>query len=961
MTSIPQTSTTRGATPNTPSIDWHTLSPGDALKQLESDRDRGLDSDQVKQRLQTYGLNELQAAAGRATWQILLDQFTNIMLIMLIAVAVVSGILDFTKAQFPKDAIAIFAIVILNGVLGYLQESRAEKALAALKQMAPVRVRVLRGGQEQELEADHLVPGDIVFLEAGGQIAADGRLLSASNLQIRESALTGESIAVTKDADRILEANADLGDRHNLVFRGTEILQGRGTAIVTRTGMQTELGRIATLLEAVESEPTPLQVRMTQLGNVLVSGSLILVAIVVLGGLLQTGDLSLFDDLLEVSLSMAVAVVPEGLPAVITVTLAIGTQRMVRRRALIRKLPAVETLGSVTTICSDKTGTLTQNKMVVQKICTPDHRIQVTGEGYEPEGSFSLVSEDGQSSQTIDPNQSPTLKLILLTSALCNDATLQFQTPEPDQSQDTKGQWQILGDPTEGALLTLAGKGQWFKGDVQSRWQRLLELPFSAERKRMTVLIENHPNSDLDGLLPQSVPYLTLSKGSPEIILECCNRLLQPQGDRLVEVPLTPDLQAQILQQNEALAQQGLRVLGLACNTLANCPDQLTDSQETDLCWLGLVGMLDAARPEARVAVQKSLTAGIRPIMITGDHPLTAQAIAVDLGISVPGAPVIRGQELEQMSDLDLDEQVMKANVYARVSPEHKLRIVQALQRRGEIVAMTGDGVNDAPALKQADIGIAMGITGTDVSKEASDMVLLDDNFATIVAATEEGRVVYDNIRRFVKYILGSNIGEVLTIAASPLMGLGGVPLSPLQILWMNLVTDGLPALALAMEPPEPNVMERPPYSPHESVFARGLGWYMVRIGLIFSILAIVLMVWAYNYVKTPGYPGHPDDWKSMVFTTLCLAQMGHALAVRSDSQFTFQLNPFSNPYLVGAVGLTTGLQLLLLYVPPLQKFFDVHPLTGTELLICFGFSALMFAWIELEKLVILLYKRNKG
>jgi len=959
MTSMPQTSNPSSVTPDPSSIDWHTLSPGDTLQQLGSDRDRGLDPNEVKQRLQTYGLNELQAAAGRATWQILLDQFTNIMLIMLIAVAVVAGILDFAQKQFPKDAIAIFAIVILNGILGYFQESRAEKALAALKQLAPVRVRVLRGGQEQELEADHLVPGDIVFLEAGGQIAADGRLLSASNLQIRESALTGESIAVTKNADLVLEPKADLGDRHNLVFRGTEVLQGRGVAIVTRTGMQTELGRIATLLEAVESEPTPLQARMTQLGNVLVSGSLILVGIVVLGGLLQTGDLSLFDDLLEVSLSMAVAVVPEGLPAVITVTLAIGTQRMVRRRALIRKLPAVETLGSVTTICSDKTGTLTQNKMVVQKICTPDQHIQVTGEGYEPEGDFSLVAAAG-ASQPIVPDQSPSLKLILLTSALCNDATLQFQTPEPGQSPDEKGQWQILGDPTEGALLTLAGKGQWFKGDVQSRWQRLLELPFSAERKRMTVLIENQPNSDLAQLLPQAAPYVTLSKGSPEIILERCTRLLQTQNDRLVEVPLTSDLQGQILQQNEALAQQGLRVLGLACNPLAQSPQELTDAQETDLCWLGLVGMLDAARPEARIAVQKSLTAGIRPIMITGDHPLTAQAIAVDLGISAPGAPVIRGQTLEQMSDLDLDEQVMKANVYARVSPEHKLRIVQSLQRRGEIVAMTGDGVNDAPALKQADIGIAMGITGTDVSKEASDMVLLDDNFATIVAATEEGRVVYDNIRRFVKYILGSNIGEVLTIAASPLLGLGGVPLSPLQILWMNLVTDGLPALALAMEPPEPNVMERPPYSPHESVFARGLGWYMVRIGLIFSILAIVLMVWAYNYVKTPGYIGHPDDWKSMVFTTLCLAQMGHALAVRSDSQFTFQLNPFSNPYLVGAVGLTTGLQLLLLYVPPLQKFFDVHPLTGLELLICFGFSALMFAWIELEKLIILLYKRNK-
>ena len=954
-----QNSTTPLSAAHVMAIDWHALSTSEALAQLESDGLQGLDPSQAAQRLQHYGLNELQAAPGRATWQILLDQFTNIMLIMLIAVAVVSGILDFSQAQFPKDAIAIFAIVILNGILGYVQESRAEQALAALKQMAPVKVRVVRGGRELELDAEELVPGDIVFLEAGVQIAADGRLLSASNLQVRESALTGESLAVTKEADLVLDNATDLGDRRNLVFRGTEVLQGRGVAIVTRTGMQTELGRIATLLEAVEAEPTPLQQRMTQLGNVLVSGSLILVGIVVLGGLLRTGDLSLFDNLLEVSLSMAVAVVPEGLPAVITVTLAIGTQRMVKRQALIRKLPAVETLGSVTTICSDKTGTLTQNKMVVQQICTPQHEIQVTGEGYTPEGQFTL------NAQILEPQHDPLLQLLLLSAVLCNDATLQYHPLDPTKKDQngTKtaqlGQWQILGDPTEGALLTLAGKGHWFKAEVHQQYPRLLELPFSAERKRMTILIQSESDTTLHHLLPHSEPYLLLSKGSPELILERCSHSLQLINHRVTEVPLTSALTQQILEQNETLALQGLRVLGLAIRSLPQCPSQLTEDLEGNLCWLGLVGMLDAPRPEARLAVQKCRTAGIRAMMITGDHPLTAQAIAVDLGISAPGDPVLRGQTLEQMSDLDLAEQVEQVSVYARVSPEHKLRIVQALQRRQHIVAMTGDGVNDAPALKQADIGIAMGITGTDVSKEASDMVLLDDNFATIVAATEEGRVVYDNIRRFVKYILGSNIGEVLTIAAAPLMGLGGVPLSPLQILWMNLVTDGLPALALALEPPEPNVMERSPYSPHESIFARGLGWYMVRIGLIFSILAIVLMVWAYNYVQTPGYSGHPDTWKTMVFTTLCLAQMGHALAVRSDSQFTIQLNPFSNPYLLAAVGLTTGLQVLLLYVPALQNFFNVHPLSGIELLICTGFSALMFVWIELEKLIIRLYRRG--
>lgn len=934
---------------------WHSLDIEKSLRVLDSDRNTGLTNEQVKERLHKYGSNELEETAGRNSWDILLDQFKNIMLLMLIGVAFVSGFLDIVKLQqgdlkpgeVPfKDTIAILLIVILNGVLGYLQESRAEKALAALKKMSSPKVRIVRDRRTLEVSAKELVPGDIMLLEAGVQVAADGRLIEESNLQIREAALTGEAHAVEKEADLHLGEDTPLGDRINLVFQGTEVVQGRAKVLVTNTGMKTELGRIAEMLQSVESEPTPLQQRMSQLGNVLVTGSLVLVAVVILVGLIRTGwNFATFISLVEVSLSMAVAVVPEGLPAVITVTLALGTQRMVRRNALIRKLPAVETLGSVTTICSDKTGTLTQNKMVVQQVATVKQKFQVTGEGYTPEGEFIL---EGKS---VNANHYPELQTLLLACVECNDAELQCEANNAPGSNG--GNWKILGDPTEGALLTLAGKGNFQKENLNQQMPRVGEIPFSSERKRMSVIVKDESES----LIENSANFILFCKGSPELILQRCTYYLE--GWQNAE--LTENQRQEVLEKNNQMAGKGLRVLGFAYKPMDNKPSgELNEDQlEQGLVWLGLVGMLDAPRPEVRDAVAKCKNAGIRPVMITGDHQLTARAIAHDLGIAKEGDRVLTGQELQKISQQELEQEVDQVSIYARVAPEHKLRIVQALQNRGKFVAMTGDGVNDAPALKQADIGIAMGITGTDVSKEASDMVLLDDNFATIVAATEEGRVVYTNIRRFIKYILGSNIGEVLTIAAAPIiLPMGGVPLTPLQILWMNLVTDGVPALALAVEPAEPNVMKRPPFNPRESIFARGLGWYMVRIGVIFAILTIILMEWAFTHAQ--GY-GDPDRWKTMVFTTLCLAQMGHAIAIRSNTQLTIELNPMTNPYVWGAVILTTILQLMLIYVPPLRAFFGTQVLDFGELMICLGFSMLMFVWIELEKLFIRWFGKTRS
>ncbi|MGB8690692.1 MAG: HAD-IC family P-type ATPase, partial [Microcoleus sp.] len=635
---------------NSPSS-WHTVAIDQTLQQLSSNKDTGLSGQQVSERLQQYGPNELEETGGRSAWSIFIDQFTNIMLVMLMFVAVVSAFLDIKSNTFPKDAIAIFAIVVLNGILGYFQESKAEQALAALKNLSSPLVRVVRDGKTSEIAAKDVVPGDIMLLEAGVKIAADGRLIEASNLQVRESALTGEALAVTKQADIELEADASLGDRINLIFQGTEVVQGRAKAIVTNTGMQTELGKIATMLQSVETEPTPLQQRMTQLGNVLVTGALALVAVVVVGGMIRFTnggigfDTSRFEDLLEVSLSMAVAVVPEGLAAVVTVTLALGTRRMVKRNALIRKLPAVETLGSVTTICSDKTGTLTQNKMVVQLVSTGDCNIGIGGEGYAPIGDFT---DRHTSTQINNLEEYPELESLLIACATCNDAILQHEQQE----------WKILGDPTEGALLSLAGKAGIYKEQQSRLLPRISEFPFSSERKRMSVICQLPPNSSNSAFPSEKGPqpsYLMLTKGSPELTLERCGGIII--GSEVAS--LTPEIRDRILVENNRMASVGLRVLGFAYKNWETLPPEGSEeTSEQDMIWLGLVSMLDAPRPEVREAVVKCREGGIRVVMITGDHQLTAQAIACDLGIADRGDRVLTGQELEKLTQEELKQQV---------------------------------------------------------------------------------------------------------------------------------------------------------------------------------------------------------------------------------------------------------------------------------------------------------------
>ncbi|MFW6042424.1 MAG: cation-translocating P-type ATPase [Chloroflexota bacterium] len=899
---------------------WYTLPASDVVVEMESDSERGLSSEEAQRRLEQYGLNELVERGMKSRWQILWEQITEVMVVILIIAALVSAFLG----EF-NDAIVIMAIVVLNAVLGYSQEYRAEQAIAALKKMAVPTVRVHRNGHVEEISARELVPGDIVHLEAGNKVSADGRLLESVNLKVQEAALTGESEAVEKHIEALDEDDLPLGDRRNMAFMGTLVTYGRGTMVVTATGMDTELGKIADMIQDVAREPTPLQRRLDNLGKTLALAALGIIAVVVVLGLLRGEDLRI---LFLTGISMAVAAVPEGLPAVVTITLALGSQRMLRRRALIRKLPAVETLGSVTTICSDKTGTLTENRMTVTVLDVAGDKRTVDAllkKGVPVWRTDAPVSDD------LEPEER-SLALLVRAMVLANDAILQPSDEDPEQMH-------VIGDPTEGALVVAGAELGLEKEELEERWPRVGEVPFTSERKRMTTVhqVQNGEAVAAEGVdIP---PYVAFAKGAVDSLLEVSDRVWV--GDSWV--PLDEEMNRRITEANATMAKNGQRVLGVAFRPLSELPDdEDAENVEKELIIIGLVGMLDPPRPEVEEAVAKCRTAGIRPVMITGDHPLTAKHIAKELHIADEASRTLTGRDLAAMSVDELEKVVEQVPVYARVSPEHKLNIVTALQDRGEVVAMTGDGVNDAPALKKADIGVAMGITGTDVSKEAADMVLLDDNFATIVSAVEEGRVIFDNIRKFIRYTLSSNTGELWVMLTAPFFGMP-LPLLPLQILWINLVTDGVPGLALAIEQPERGIMERKPFRPDESIFSRGLGWQIIWVGVLMGIVS--LGVGYFSWLQDPD-----GRWRTMVFTTLTLAQMGNALALRSNRDSLFTIGLFSNKAMLGAVVVTFILQMALIYVPFLQGFFDTRALSGSELLISLAASSLIFIAVELDK-----------
>jgi Ca2+-transporting ATPase len=875
-----------------PATPWHARPGTDVAAALDADPVRGLDAAQAAQRLARHGPNALPEGTTRPWWRVLVDQLRDIMVVVLAAAAVVAGIVG-----EPQDAAVIAAILVLNTLLGVLQELRAERAMQALRTLTAPAATVRRDGQWQRLPAEQLVPGDLVQVEAGGVVPADLRLLAAHRLRVDEAMLTGESLPAEKRAEPPVAAAAVVGDRHTLLHKGTRVADGRGEGVVVATGADTALGRIAALLATVEPLRTPLQQRLhrfaVQLG-IVVAGLCVLVFAV---GLLR-GEEPLLMFL--TALSLAVAAMPEALPAVVTVALALGARRMARRHALIRRLPAVETLGSVTVIASDKTGTLTQNRMAVQAV--------VPAEG----AAGAAPGADGlQVALAADAPVPPWLARALV---LANDA---------DGTREGGH-----GDPMEVALLDRVAAGGGDGPALRRDWPRLAELPFSSARARMTTL-HAHPEGG----------WVLFLKGAPEQVLPRCTHV----GPLDAPAPLDGAGRAALDARVQAMAHQGLRVLAVAARRLpARGEVGLAEGDEREACCLGLVGLADPPRPEAAAAVAACRAAGIRVVMITGDHPDTAAAIARAVGIADAGAPPpVTGAELAAWDDATLAARCDEVRVYARVAPEEKIRVVRALQARGAYVAMTGDGVNDAPALQQADIGVAMGRTGTDVAREASAMVLADDHFATIVAAVEEGRRVYDNVRKFIRYILTGNSAELWLLLLAPLFGLP-IPLLPIHILWVNLVTDGLPAVALSLEPAEPDVMRRPPRPPTESVFAHGLWQHALLLGLLIAGTALLVEAWAEQVS-----PGH---WQTMVFTVLALAQLGHVLAARTERVPLWQWRRQGNPALWWAVGGTAALQVAVLYVPLANRLFKVQPLTATELGVCMGLALVAPAAVELEK-----------
>ncbi len=860
---------------------WHQLPAEEVVQRLQTDLRQGLSAVEVQKRRERYGANEIREGHRRGPVAMFLSQFTDFMILVLIAAALVAGLIGDVV-----DTLVIMAIVVLNAVIGFVQEYRAERAIAALKQMAALQAQVRRNGHAAMIPANKLVPGDVVLIEAGNSVPADLRLAEAVQLKIEEAALTGESLPVEKLTRAMHEPDLTLGDRRNMAYKGTLVTYGRGRGVVVATGMETELGRIASLLRAEDEVKTPLQKRLTRFGRVLATAVLVICAIMFAFGILRGEPLLL---MLLTAISLAVAAIPEALPAVVTVSLALGARKMIGKHALIRKLPAVETLGSVTFICSDKTGTLTENRMRVEEF-------------YADARSEHVLPDDAAA-------QEP-WRTLLTALALSNDARAAAGA-------------EIIGDPTEVALYQAAREADFDKASLALTQPRLAEIAFDSERARMTTL---HREGDA---------VIAFTKGAPEHVLPLCHDCFKSEG----AAPLD---RAAVEEVVERMAAEGLRVLAVAMRRWPTLPDPLeAENIETQLTFVGLVGLMDPPRAKAREAVQLCRTAGITPVMITGDHPGTARAIAARLGIIADEGEVITGRELARLEMKEFEERVEHVRVYARVAPEQKIKIVKALQDKGEYVAMTGDGVNDAPALRRADIGIAMGITGTDVAKEAGHMILLDDNFSTIVAAVREGRRIFDNIRKFVRFVMTGNSGEIGTLFLAPFLGLP-IPLLPIHILWVNLVTDGLPGLALAVEPEERGIMQRPPRPPRENLFAHGIWQHILWVGALITALCLITQAWAIRVGDA--------HWQTMVFTVLTLSQMTHVLAIRSETESLFTRGVATNLPLLCAVLLTFVLQLATIYVPALNPIFHTEPLTAVELGICLLLSGVVFIAVEAEK-----------
>jgi Ca2+-transporting ATPase len=875
------------------------MSAETVLRQLAS-RPDGLMAAEAEARVAQYGPNELQAADGVSAWSILAAQFKNVLILILLVATLLSAVLG-----HGTEAVAIAAIVLLAVLLGFVQEYRAERATDALRRMTAPTATVLRDGEECEIPARQLVPGDVILLRAGDRVPADARVVESVNLQIEEAALTGESVPVEKHAGAMDDPGLMLGDRRNMAFAGTAATYGRGRAVVTSTGMNTEFGGIARMLQTVETGRTPLQENLDRVGQSLAKATFVVVAIIVGLGLFRGQP---FIEMFIFGIALAVAAVPEALPAVVTISLAIGVQRMVKRHALMRRLPAVETLGCTSVICSDKTGTLTKDEMTVRAVFVGGEVLEVTGAGYEPSGSFL---RDGKPVESSD-----SLRRLFTAATLASDAHVVHDAAD--------GRWRVKGDPTEGALVVAAGKAGLHKAELDTRWPRVGEIPFTSETKRMTTL---HAGPEGE---------VAFAKGAPEVILDSCTHCWTPSG----AAPLDRAGRESVLAAAHGMAERALRVLGVASK-----PADRLDYAERGMTWLGLVGMIDPPRPEARAAIQTCERAGIKVVMITGDHPATAAAVARELGVLKENGRVVTGADLEAMSDEHLEAQVGQIQVYARVSPAHKLRVVTAWQKRGDIAAMTGDGVNDAPALKKADIGIAMGITGTDVTREAAAMTLTDDNFASIVAAVEEGRGIFGNIKKYLMYLLSSNVGEIGLMAGAALSGLP-LPLSAVQILYVNLATDGLPALALAVDPPDPDIMREKPRNPRVGIFTRPVVALMA-VGGIWSALAnLGLFAWALQSGR------NTSEAMTMTFVSLVVIQFFKAYNFRSDRQSAL-VRPLSNTWLNLAV--LTGLAMLALVVhlPVLQEPFGTYSLTPRDWAIIVAVAFSVVPVLELAKMLL--------